>query len=246
MAEPLPTVVGDPAATKVIPVILIDSDGNPTDGSGASASEVQGTAAAGAAAVGNPVQIGGFASNNTTGPAAEVTGDVVPLWMSLTGAAMVGGGALTAARGMSNTLMVGPILPTGSRGLWGCFGFKYNGTSWDPDALPSATGRIVSSAASTNATVIKASAGNVHRVFGKKATAVDCFLKIYNKATAPTVGTDTPIFTLPLSASSPFNFDLGGHYFSAGIGIAITLGAADADTAAVAAGDVVGLNVSYA
>lgn len=32
MAEPLPTVVGDPAATKTIPVILVDRDGNVAGG----------------------------------------------------------------------------------------------------------------------------------------------------------------------------------------------------------------------
>lgn len=32
MAEPLPVVVGDPASTKVIPVILVDRDGNVAGG----------------------------------------------------------------------------------------------------------------------------------------------------------------------------------------------------------------------
>lgn len=32
MAEPLPIVVGDPASTKVIPVILVDRDGNVAGG----------------------------------------------------------------------------------------------------------------------------------------------------------------------------------------------------------------------
>ncbi|RWK86647.1 MAG: hypothetical protein EOR45_29935 [Mesorhizobium sp.] len=242
MAEPLPTVVGDPAATKVIPVRLFDGSGNPTDGSGASASQVQGTAAAGAAAVGNPVQVGGFASNNSTGPAAEVTGDLVPLWLSLTGAVMVGGGALTAARGSSNTLMVGPILPTGSRGLWGCYGFSYNGTSWDPVAKPNDTELLPSSAASTNATIAKASAGELHNVSGFNASASVKWLKVFNKATLPVPGTDTPFHLVPLPVGL-FNVDCKGLYFGTGIGFALTANPALLDNTAVAAADITGLSL---
>lgn len=124
--------------------------------------------------------------------------------------------------------------------------YKSNGTAWRAESCPSAVSRIPSAAASTNATVAKASAGDIHRVTGYNDSAGLRYLKLYNKATAPTVGTDTPILTLALEAHSAFNIEIGGYYCSAGIAYALTTGAADADTAAVTAADIVGLNVLYA
>lgn len=124
--------------------------------------------------------------------------------------------------------------------------FKSNGTSWDMDRKPSASSRIISVAATTNATVAKASAGDLYKVIGLKATALPCYLKIYNKATAPTVGTDVPVLTIPLNASSLFDYNFTGMYFSTGISYAITLLPADNDTTAVAAADILGLNIVYA
>ena len=125
--------------------------------------------------------------------------------------------------------------------------FLFNGTSWDRARKANAVSRLMSSAATTNATLAKNSAGDLKKITGLKATAVNCFLKIYNKASAPTVGTDTPVFTLPLMASSAFNFDFGdGYYFSTGIAWAITLLSTDADTTAIAAGDVLALTIAYA
>src|SRR5690242_4134795 len=49
------------------------------------------------------------------------------------------------------------------------------------------------SAATTNATNIKASAGQVYGYDIYNNNAAVRFVKFYNKATAPTVGTDTPI-----------------------------------------------------
>lgn len=148
-------------------------------------------------------------------------------------------GAVNNADGIATTATVNKLATID-------YAMKFNGTTWDRDRKPTTASRIVSAAATTNATVAKASAGDLLKVVGLKATAANCFLKIYNKATAPTVGTDTPILTLPLFASQAFNFDLGGLYFSAGISYAITALAADADTTAIAAGDVLGLNLIFA
>ena len=108
--------------------------------------------------------------------------------------------------------------------------------------------RLASSAASTNATVAKSSAGRLYRVQAFNNAANLLFLKIYNKATTPTVGTDTPIATLALPSKVKYDldFDLIGLYCSLGISFAITANAADNDTTAIAAGDVVGLNIWYA
>lgn len=107
--------------------------------------------------------------------------------------------------------------------------------------------RIVSAAASTNATSAKASAGTIMQIIGYNAAAALRYLKIYDKASAPTVGTDTPILTIPLPAAAGFVIDFAfGFRLNTGIAYALTTGAADADTGALTAADVLGLNVVYA
>lgn len=112
-------------------------------------------------------------------------------------------------------------------------------------AAASASSRIPSSAANTNPTVAKASAGSLYTVTGYNASAGVIYLKFYNKATAPTVGTDVPVLTLALPALSAFSFNLNGFPFTTGIAYGMATGAADNSAVAVAAGDVLGLNVTY-
>lgn len=127
------------------------------------------------------------------------------------------------------------------------FGAQFNGTTWDRDRKPNQTSRIVSSAATTNATVAKATAGDLFRFSGYNSNAAARYLKIYNKGTAPVVGTDVPIWTEYLAPQAKFDLAFPkGLYFSAGISYALVTGAADADATAVAAGDILALNVSYA
>ncbi|WP_398472789.1 hypothetical protein [Tardiphaga sp.] len=109
------------------------------------------------------------------------------------------------------------------------------------------TSRILSAAASTNGTSAKASAGRLYAIQGYNASSFVRYLKLYNKASAPTVGTDTPIKTLALPPGVGFAFDWPvGYYFGTGIAYGLTTGAADNDTGALAAADVVGLNLDYA
>lgn len=110
----------------------------------------------------------------------------------------------------------------------------------------SSVSRIVSAAATTNATVAKAAAGDLHVVSGYNAAAAVRYIKFYDKATAPTVGTDTPVLTLAVAASSAFSFQLASLAFTTGIAYALTTGAADADVGALTLADIVGLNVLYA
>lgn len=108
--------------------------------------------------------------------------------------------------------------------------------------------RLVSAAASTNAGTVKTSAGRLYKLHGYNAATAVRFLKLYNKASAPTVGTDVPVATIPLKPSDSFDLDLIpiGQYFPTGIAYALTTGAADADTGALTAADVVGLAFWYA
>jgi hypothetical protein len=131
------------------------------------------------------------------------------------------------------------------------FDMVSNGAAFDPVIKGTTTHRLLSAAASTNATSVKVSAGNVHKVYGVSGNAAARYLKFYNKATAPTVGTDTPIFTFYIPPNTvnggQFSFDFGAqpHYFSTGIAYAMTTAAADADTGALTAGDVIAFNISY-
>lgn len=112
------------------------------------------------------------------------------------------------------------------------------GTTTNTPATP--TPSNVNSAANTNATLVKGSAGTLFNIGASNTGAAAAFIKLYNKATAPTVGTDVPVLTLVVPAGGNVDFDLGpmGHRFATGIGLAITNLAADTDTTAVAASQV--------
>ena len=106
--------------------------------------------------------------------------------------------------------------------------------NWTPFRLVSASG--------TNATNVKSAPGAVGFIWAVNLNAAVRFLKLYNKASAPTVGTDTPIATLPIPASATgAGFSLAipnGVAFTTGISYAVTTGYADADTGAVAVGEI--------
>jgi hypothetical protein len=92
---------------------------------------------------------------------------------------------------------------------------------------------------------IKASAGQVFGWFIHNAASSVRYVKFYNKASAPTVGTDTPVLTIPIPAEAAANVEyLGGIAFATGIGIGCTTGLADNDTGAPSANDVQ-VNVFY-
>src|SRR5262249_50555220 len=81
------------------------------------------------------------------------------------------------------------------------------------------------SAASTNGNNIKGSAGKVYGWYLYNNAAYACFVKLYNKATSPSVGSDTPFLTIPLPSNSGANtFSDIGIPFGTGIGIGITTG----------------------
>lgn len=102
------------------------------------------------------------------------------------------------------------------------------------------TTTFTNSLATTNATVTKASAGSVWSVVVSNINAAARFLKIYNKASAPTVGTDIPVIVIPIPAGAVVQVHGGsnGIRFATGISWALTTGSADTDTAAVAAGEI--------
>lgn len=122
------------------------------------------------------------------------------------------------------------------------------GTIWVSQTPTTGGGWSVSrllSGASTNATSAKASAGIVGGWFLYNANAAVRYLKIYNKASAPTVGSDTPVLTIPIPPGAGANVEwANGINFATGIAYATTTGVADNDTGGVAANEVI-VNLLY-
>lgn len=109
----------------------------------------------------------------------------------------------------------------------------------------SATGAAImfkfTAAATTNGASVKASAGRVIGYMLYNTTASVKFFRFYNKASAPTVGTDSPYFVVAVPPNSTAATDLeGGIAFTTGIAIACTGAVADLDTTVTAANDVIG------
>ena len=112
------------------------------------------------------------------------------------------------------------------------------GTTTNTPVTPTTT--LTNSAATTNAANLKNSAGTVWSVVAYNASASPRYVKLYNLATAPTVGTTVPAMVLAVPATSTVQFDGGtnGIRFATGIGIGIVTGAADTDTTAPGASEV--------
>jgi putative Ig domain-containing protein len=89
-----------------------------------------------------------------------------------------------------------------------------------------------------NAAVIKSSAGVLTGWNVSNDTEYPIYVKLYDKATTPNVGTDVPAQTIEVQAGVPAPFPVGpGITYSNGIAIAITKGMADSDATPVVAGD---------
>lgn len=108
-----------------------------------------------------------------------------------------------------------------------------------------ATPYFLNSAATTNGALILAGTSNVSSFYATNEGATAAYIKLYNKAAAPTVGTDVPEMTIPVPAAVggvpgvatiPIGFH--GFRFALGLGIAITRNAVHTDTTAIGAGEV--------
>jgi len=92
----------------------------------------------------------------------------------------------------------------------------------------------------TTGVLVSAGAHQVYSIAAFNNSSTIAYLKLYNKATAPTVGTDTPVWIgmIPGPAAGGGGFTLyipTGLVFSLGIGYGVTTGIANADTTAPAA-----------
>jgi hypothetical protein len=108
-----------------------------------------------------------------------------------------------------------------------------------------ATPLIINSAATTNGALVLTGTSGLQAFYATNIGATAAFVKLYNKATAPTVGTDVPAMIIPVPAAvagvpgvAQISPGFNGYRFALGLGIAITGAVADNDTTAVAAGQV--------
>lgn len=106
-------------------------------------------------------------------------------------------------------------------------------------------GAKVLSAATTNATVVKAGPGRIYSVQVSNSSNAYRYIKFYNLAVAPTVGTSTvlSIVGIPPGGRASLNSPQG-LYCSVGIAYSIVAGAADNDATAVGATEIVG-SITY-
>ncbi len=104
----------------------------------------------------------------------------------------------------------------------------------------------LNTAASTMATSVKASAGTVNFISVSNNNATTAyFLKIYNKASAPTVGTDTPVHTFRIPANNTTVLNVSDLRLSTGLAYAVTSGATTADTGTIATANDIIVTINY-
>jgi hypothetical protein len=122
----------------------------------------------------------------------------------------------------------------------------------NPFASPSTANNVskhkLISTATVNATSVKASGGRITGGILQNTTSSWLYFHLYNKASAPTVGTDVPVSVIGIPPNGQvLPAEIDGIYsdcFTAGIAYGITAGAADTDTTAVTAGAVI-VNLKY-
>jgi hypothetical protein len=99
----------------------------------------------------------------------------------------------------------------------------------------------VRSAASVNSVSVKGSSTRLYAYQLSNLSAGWKFVRFYNKATAPVVGTDVPLFTIAIPPNGSIDLNISVPItFATGLAMAITGASADLDATAVADGDVVG------
>lgn len=161
-----------------------------------------------------------------------------------------GGGGGETNVGIAETLTDAMSNPS-SAGKVTAYLMCFNGSTWDRCLSSTAAGggastQYLSSAATTNATSVKASAGTLYDVSVVNTTATLYYLRLYNLATAPTCSSATGfVETIPVPASTSGagiakSFPIGRDY-SAGIAYCLTGGGSSTDNTAAATGVYVSL-----
>ena len=194
---------------------------------------------------------GSSAGAGTTGPVNGVVDSFVDGWSqthgSTTDAAWSGSGAgtLVAIEKKISAQMAGAIPAQATDGV------VIGGAQPVASTLGGATPYNLIAASGTNSTLISA---GVHTVYGVQLAnigAAPAYLKLYDKATAPTCGTDTPkaVFIIPAAATAANGGGSNvaipvGKAFALGLGICTVTGIDNTNSTGVAASNVA-INIDY-
>lgn len=212
---------------------------------GGGTSAVTGNVASGATDSGNPVKVGGVYLSALPTYTNGQRGDLL---LSARGALAICGFGAAGADGVANTTLGFMYVQNNTAGyLSATANYVFNGTSWDRDRKASGVSRVASSAASGNPAFAKASAGDLKNISGQNGAAIT-YIHFYNKATAPTLGTDTPVISFAIPANANFNIPLPdrGLYFGTGIAYAFTTDIATIPTTGAAAAAITAFAAVYA
>lgn len=137
----------------------------------------------------------------------------------------------TSSDAFSNSVGYATVFSSsGSLALPVTGGYVFNGATWDRlrgntlgvfvSQRPQTTGGLTPCRIVTGtANFCKASAGLAYKLVAVNTNAALRYLHLYNKASAPTLSTDTPIMTIPLQTNVTVNIDLTeiGLTFATGI-----------------------------
>jgi hypothetical protein len=142
----------------------------------------------------------------------------------------------------SATDFIPSTLSAAQSGNWTVLpGNTVNTTPWFTNSVGTTGGTTsfhLIAAGTTNATSVKASAGQLYSYHIYNAAASVRFVKVYNKASAPVVGTDVPFRTIGIPAATYVSEAfVNGITHPLGIALATTTGITDADVGAVTASD---------
>lgn len=116
---------------------------------------------------------------------------------------------------------------------------------YDPDPKLGATPfRLVTAGTADDATVVLAAPGRLLSVNASNIAAAAVHVKFYNKATAPDVSTDVPVWGFAVGGSTAGvtafpQLPPEGIYFSAGISFVVVTGAANTNSTDVTAANVI-------
>lgn len=182
--------------------------------------------------------------NGTTNPASTTTWTVgfvaiedianTPVYLAGNRPAGAAAPLPVVQQGTVTTTFTQPALVAGTAAI-GDVGRQYRA-----NATGAASGAHIVSAATTNATIVKSSAGRVLGWSLANTNAAWRYVKLHNQTTTPTAGSGV-VRTIGIPPNGVSNLTLeGGIAFTTGIGLTTVTGSADADTAAVGVGDIVG------
>lgn len=154
---------------------------------------------------------------------------------------VVTGSAAAGTTAVGNPVFVAGWDGATARGLLTDGNGRQLGTLVPNATLGGVTTTRLGQAATTNAANIKASAGQVTSWDFSNNGAAFAYVKLYNKASAPTVGTDAIAHVIGIPAGGSKSMTLTYPLtFTTGISIAVTTGAIDSDATAPAINQVLG------